>query len=38
MNFGKFFDTGIAIDHFHGHKETFAYFVQSLIEGEILAM
>ncbi|GAB4452502.1 MAG: type II toxin-antitoxin system VapC family toxin [Anaerolineales bacterium] len=34
----RLIDTDIAIDHFHGHKETFEYFVQSLIDGEILAM
>jgi predicted nucleic acid-binding protein len=34
----RLIDTDIAIDHFHGHKETLEYFAQSLIEGEILAM
>ena len=34
----KLIDTDIAIDHFHGHRETFDYFTQSLTEGEILAM
>ena len=34
----KLIDTDIAIDHFHGHRETFEYFTQTLIDGETLAM
>jgi predicted nucleic acid-binding protein len=34
----RLIDTDIAIDHFHGHRETLEYFAQTLIEGEILAM
>ena len=34
----KLIDTDIAIDHFHGHRETLEYFTQTLLEGEILAM
>jgi len=34
----KLIDTDIAIDHFHGHRQAFEYFSQSLAEGEILAM
>jgi predicted nucleic acid-binding protein len=34
----KLIDTDIAIDHFHGHRETLEYFTQALIEGEILAV
>lgn len=34
----KLIDTDIAIDHFHGHRETLEYFTQTLLNGEILAM
>lgn len=34
----KLIDTDIAIDHFHGHRQTFEYFTQTLADGEILAM
>lgn len=34
----KLIDTDIAIDHFHGHRQTFEYFTQTLAGGEILAM
>lgn len=34
----KIIDTDIAIDHFHGHRQAFEYFTQTLAEGEILAM
>jgi hypothetical protein len=34
----KLIDTDVAIDHFHGHRQAFDYFEQTLAEGEILAM
>lgn len=34
----KLIDTDIAIDHFHGHRAALEYFIQTLIEGETLAM
>lgn len=34
----KLIDTDIAIDHFHGHRQTLEYFTQTLADGEILAM
>lgn len=34
----RLIDTDIAIDHFHGHKNTLEYFTQTLLEGEVLAM
>lgn len=34
----KLIDTDVAIDHFHGHRQAFEYFTQTLAEGEILAM
>ncbi len=34
----KLIDTDIAIDHFHGHRQTFEYFTQTLADGEVLAM
>jgi predicted nucleic acid-binding protein len=34
----KLIDTDIAIDHFHGHRQAFEYFAQTLAEGEVLAM
>ncbi len=34
----KLIDTDIAIDHFHGHRETLEYFTRALLDGEILAM
>ncbi|MCC6298366.1 MAG: type II toxin-antitoxin system VapC family toxin [Anaerolineales bacterium] len=34
----KLIDTDIVIDHFHGHRQAFEYFTQTLAEGEILAV
>jgi predicted nucleic acid-binding protein len=34
----RLIDTDIAIDHFHGHRETLEYFTQTLLDGEILAI
>ena len=31
----KLIDTDIAIDHFHGHRQTFEYFTQTLIGMEL---